>query len=129
MTPANLSHLKLWRGLGRILVAAMMVVSVLPMPRVIGAVPSGDKIGHALAFCGLVLFYAQIYPLQRDRWRCVLGAIAFGALIEIVQSFVPYRSAEFLDLAADTVGALGGLALASTPLGAVLRRWDPPRPA
>jgi len=129
MNPASLSHLKLWRGFGRFLILAMLVVSVLPMPRGIGAVPMGDKIGHALAFCGLVLFYAQLYPLRRDRWRCVLGAIAFGALIEVVQSFVPYRSAEFLDLVADAVGAVSGLLLASTPLGAVLRRWDSPRPA
>src|SRR3569623_3559744 len=129
MNPADLSHLKLWRGIGRILILAMLVVSVLPMPRGIGAVPLGDKIGHALAFCGLVLFYAQIYPLQRDSWRCVLGALAFGALIEVVQSIVPYRSAEFLDLVADSVGALSGLALASTPLGTVLRRWDSRSPA
>ena len=107
----------------------MVIVALLPMPPGIGAVPMGDKIGHALAFAALVLWYAQIYPLRGDRWRCVLGAIALGALIEILQSFTTYRSAEWLDLLADAVGASLGYGLAATPLGALLRRLDAPRPA
>ena len=124
MFPAPLAHLPWWRGLGRALVVAMLVVSLLPAPAFIGAVPQGDKLGHALAFAGLVLWYAQIYPQPRDRWRCALGALLLGALIELLQAFVPWRSSEWLDLVADGGGALLGVLLAATPLGAVLRRLD-----
>ncbi len=127
MNPLPLTHLTLWRGLGRALVVVMLVVALLPMPSAIAAVPLGDKLGHALAFAGLVLWYAQIYSRQDDRLRCVLGAIALGALIEVLQAFVPWRSAEWLDLAADALGAALGFTLAATPLGDLLKRWDAPR--
>lgn len=127
MTSLPLPHLALWRGLGRALVCAMLVVALLPMPPGLGAVPYGDKLGHALAFAGLVLWFAQIYPGSGDRLRCVLGAIALGALIEVLQAFVPWRSAEWLDLAADALGATLGFTLAATPLGNLLSRLDRPR--
>ncbi|MEO8673167.1 MAG: VanZ family protein [Tahibacter sp.] len=127
MSPNPLSHLTLWRGLGRTLVVSFVVVALLPMPSGIGAVPLGDKIGHFLAFAGLVLWYAQIYPALIDRCRCVLGAVALGALIELLQMSVPYRSAEALDLVADALGAGTGLLIAGTPLGRVLMRLDAPR--
>lgn len=117
-------HLSLWRGLGRLLIIAMLVIALLPMPALIGEVPNGDKLGHALAFAGLVLWYSQIYATRADRLRCVLGAIALGALIEVLQAFVPWRSAEFLDLVADALGATLGFTLAATPLGRVLSRLD-----
>ena len=129
MTPAALAHLRLWRFLGRLLLLAMLVTALLPMPAVIGRVPNGDKIGHALAFAGLVLWYAQLYPLRRDRWWCVVGAIGFGALIEVLQSFTTYRSAEWLDLAADSVGALFGFGVAQLGAGRILARLDRPRSA
>lgn len=124
MNSLPLPHLALWRGLGRALILAMIVVALLPMPPGIGDVPYGDKLGHALAFAGLVLWFAQIYPQSADRLRCVLGAIALGALIEVLQAFVPWRSAEWLDLAADSLGATLGFTLAATPLGGVLSRLD-----
>lgn len=130
MKPRSLRYLVFWRALGRALIVAMLVVALVPAPSAIGAVPFGDKIGHAVGFIVLVLWYGQIYYRMDDRWRCVAGAVALGGLIELLQALVPYRSADLLDLAADAVGALLGLALLQTPLGGVLSRLDrPPRAA
>jgi VanZ family protein len=47
--------------------------------------------------------------------------LAFGGLIEIVQSVIPGRSSEWLDLGADSVGICIGLVLMG-----LLRRWLAP---
>lgn len=124
MKPRSLRYFKLWRALGRALVVAMLVVALVPAPAAIGAVPFGDKIGHAAGFAVLVLWYGQIYDRGADRLRCVAGAIAFGALIELLQALVPYRSADLFDLGADALGAVLGLSLLQTPLGVVLSRLE-----
>ncbi len=77
-----------------------------------------DKVGHALAF-GLVAwtyFRAAMFlrPQSGTRTQMTIGffgAVFAGALLEVVQFFLPYRSAEFLDLVADAVGAAVPLAV------------------
>ncbi len=124
MQALPLRHLRLWRHIGHTLVIAMLVVSLLPAPRLIGVVPQGDKLGHALAFGALMLWYGQIYAGRRDRWRLALACVAFGLLIEILQAFVPYRSADWRDLAADALGVALSVLLLRTPLGGLLSRLD-----
>ena len=61
-----------------------------------------DKTNHLLAFSVLALLGFRAYP---GRWTVViLGLLAYGGLIEILQSFTPDRSAEWADLVADSVG-------------------------
>jgi VanZ family protein len=45
----------------------------------------------------------------------MLGLLAFGAAIEVVQAFVPGRSCEWEDLLADSVGIVAGV-LVTLPL-------------
>jgi hypothetical protein len=73
---------------------------------------SHDKLLHACAFGGLsVLFYrccGYFWPTLRSRWAIVgsVGfAAAFGAVLELIQARLPYRSMEFGDLVADVFGA------------------------
>ncbi|MDT7835281.1 VanZ family protein [Aquabacterium sp. OR-4] len=99
----------LWRSL---LCALLLLVSWLalnPMPP-----PSAnlgwDKLNHAAAFAALAFC--------TSRSRCGgmapgLGALlAYGALIELVQSVVPGRQGELADLVADGLGALAGWLIA-----------------
>lgn len=81
----------------------------------VGFVPT-DKLLHAAVFAGLTLFIARAVrfffahaTLAKCLWLGALGASLLGALLEVCQAFVPYRSADPLDWVADTVGA--GLAL------------------
>lgn len=118
-TPRPLRLFWLWRTAGRFLIAAALLIALLPAPKVIGSVAFGDKIGHLVAFAALMLWYAQLYA-GRDRWRCALALVGFGALIELLQALVPYRSADGWDLLADAVGVGVGLLLAYSRLGDAL---------
>ena len=83
-----------------VLVLALMPTDV-PMPSM-----GWDKSNHLLAFSVMALLGRRAYP---GRTMALLaGLLAYGALIEVLQSFTPNRSADWQDLVADAVGlALG----------------------
>lgn len=86
-----------------------------------------DKVQHLLGFAVLGLLADYSIPSARGaywRWQLPL-LLGYGALIEVAQSFVPYRSADLLDLAADAAGLLAYGAV--RPLLAMLwrPRWSP----
>jgi VanZ family protein len=65
-----------------------------------------DKSNHLLAFGVMTCLGCKAFP---QRLTIVQpGLLAYGALIEIMQSFTPNRSAEWLDLLADSLGILLG---------------------
>ncbi|WP_437780854.1 VanZ family protein [Sorangium sp. So ce1097] len=73
-----------------------------------------DKITHFFAFLGLEWLFelalAETAAASRRR-AAVAGSAGAGGLLELAQAALPYRSAEWLDLLADTLGALAGAAL------------------
>jgi VanZ family protein len=70
-----------------------------------------DKVWHAGAFGGVagllsrVLTFFGARGLPAARWAA-LTAVALGGLLEILQSFTPFRSADWADFVADSLGAL-----------------------
>lgn len=71
-----------------------------------------DKIAHALAFGLLaILTYqtAQSLPLKKGALFSFLFASLYGLLGEYVQSRIPSRQADILDVLADTLGAALGI--------------------
>jgi VanZ family protein len=75
-------------------------------------VPEGvplDKLEHLLAFGGFA-WVVELSLLELSAFRRRVLAVAMssscGLLLELVQSALPHRSAELLDLVADVLGAL-----------------------
>lgn len=114
-----------WRALPALLYSMGLfyggVIDVGPLPEIPHV--ATDKLLHAGAFGGLAGLLVFALPELATRRRQVIGAslsTGVGALLELVQSALPYRSAELLDLLADAVGAvLGALVFAWA-----LRRWE-----
>lgn len=69
-----------------------------------------DKANHALGFAVLAVLGLLAYPARTA--RMLLGLLAFGAAIEVLQSLTGYRTAEWLDLLADAAGLAIGWQLA-----------------
>ncbi|SDK66443.1 VanZ like family protein [Catalinimonas alkaloidigena] len=75
-----------------------------------------DKSAHMFVFSVLVLlaivgFKKQSQSLQlrlRATPVAILGSVAYGMLIEIIQSFIPERSFEWFDMLANSTGCLLG---------------------
>jgi VanZ family protein len=98
-----------WRWLLGALAVTVFWLALSPAP------PDGlntgwDKLNHAGAFAALTV--VAIFALPRPRWSLWLllgGLLCFGGAIEVAQSFIPTRSAEWGDLLADAVGMAAGV--------------------
>lgn len=85
------------------------------LPDVSWAPPGTDKLVHAALYCvlgGLLALAFAVASPMRGRGRIILAAfalgLAYGGFDELHQAFVPTRSPDLLDLAADALGlALG----------------------
>jgi hypothetical protein len=126
----KLRRAPLWRTAGICLLLFVLILTIMPtfwfwphgvdMLRAIGA---ADKWAHGIAFAGLTVWFAGQYH-RREYWRIAIGLLMFGILIELVQRMIGYRSAEWLDVAADLAGILVGLVIAATGLGGWSQRFE-----
>lgn len=80
--------------------------------------PGVDKVGHFGLFFVWSLFYfpelvvPEILLINEKPvrfWIVATNSLVLGILIEVAQSFMPYRSSEWLDLLADVLGSVTAL--------------------
>ena len=78
--------------------------------------PFKDKVGHSVLYCGLAwliawaLRRAHNLSLPKTLALATLIASAYGATDEYHQRFVPHRTCDVMDWAADTLGASAAVA-------------------
>lgn len=101
-------------------IVAVWILCLIPMPPSDNGFQYTDKLEHMAAyvlqsFCLLILF-------PRLRRKIVIGLLLQGATIEILQYFTGYRSAEWADMAANSLGVFLGLGLSLTPPGIWMTR-------
>ena len=68
--------------------------------------PDEDKLHHLVAFATLCVLACAGWSGRW--WQVCLPLSALGALIEVIQIYVPNRSADVADWAADTAGVILG---------------------
>jgi VanZ family protein len=101
-----------WQWLLFVMVGVVCYLAMAPHPPK-DADLGWDKLNHASAFAALALAGCFGFPgSRRAVLGVLLGLLALGGLIEIVQYFVPGRSCDWHDLLADTIGIICGAVLA-----------------
>ena len=121
-----LRHTKRWRLAGLVFLLGVLAATIMPATW-LWSLPGknllADKWLHFLTFLFLSVWFAGQYT-RGSYWRLVVGLIAFGVLIELIQRMISYRSAEWMDLAAD-VGGIGiGIGIAMAGLGGWSLRFE-----
>ena len=104
----------LWVAAAVLVTAAILIACFLPNVEVPGPpdVPL-DKVFHLLAFAAFTFAWRRAGTVQ---WGTLLAAVLLAALTEVGQAlFVPTRTGDVMDAAADLAGALLGLLLARRP--------------
>jgi hypothetical protein len=111
---------KLWFGLACIGLLALAIVSLIPVPDLGGS----DKFGHFISYALLSAYLSLLVEQRKSLWRVLSGLIAYGLLLEFMQSFTGYRSGDLADALANSLGAITGLAFYFSPLRRILRNVD-----
>ena len=110
---------RLWRVTLALLLCAVTYLALIPAPP--PQVSLGwDKLNHFSAFATLA---GLAFLSFAGAWlRIAVALLSYGALIEVLQSFTPTRTAEWGDLLADALGIAFGLLLSARVVATASRR-------
>jgi VanZ family protein len=109
-----------WLVLGWLWVAVVFYLSLMPDPPEPLSFDGVDKLEHAAAYLGLMLWFCQVVVERRTRIYLTAAFVTMGVGIEILQGLSGYRYFEYADMLANSMGVLIGWRLAHTRLGRVL---------
>jgi len=120
--PRPLRFSRLWQGIGWLMVAAVVWLSLTPEPPQ-PPTPwlAGDKAQHALAYASLTYWFRQAFP---PHWRWPAFFLLLGIGLEFLQGLGGVRTLDPVDMVANGLGVCLGLALSRTPLGGLLSKVD-----
>ena len=118
-----LRYARHWRLAGVVLLFVVLTLAMapaawfLPDSKRLGSwLLDADKWFHLLTFAFLAIWFAGQYR-PRAYWQIGIGLIVFGLMIEACQRLVDYRTADWIDVAADAAGITIGLVIATAGVG------------
>jgi len=121
ISPVRLKLHHVWFGCAYVLLLLVAIASLVPIPAESGG---NDKLMHLLTYALLSSWFSLIVAQSNSLFRVCIGLILFGVLIEVLQGMTSYRTAEFADAIANSLGVLVGLVFHFTPLHRLLRGVD-----
>jgi len=80
-----------------------------------------DKIFHALVYFFLALWFSGQYKVS---FTFFLVISLYGVLIEFIQYFIPYRSAELMDIFSNQIGVIAGVIFSTLSLGGWSKKFE-----
>ena len=110
----------LWLTIGWLLIALIWYLSLTPTPIPDMGMDNTDKVGHFLAYALLMGWFAQIYHQIKPRILLMTTFIIMGIAIEFVQGMTEYRSFQYADMLADSIGIFLALAITHGSLSRIL---------
>jgi len=110
---------RVWWALGALIVAAALVVCLVPTADVPTPLEWNDKVSHLAGHGTMAVYFAGLVP-RRSWWKIFVFLLLFGISIEFAQYYMHAgREGDPRDVLANSTGAALGLAAAR--LG--LARW------
>jgi VanZ family protein len=125
-----LQNAGLWRALSVVILILVLIAALSPgfwfftdRSNALSWFQNVDKWLHALTFVALSIWFAGLFD-KRAWWRIAIGLMLFGFVVEFFQLQVSYRTADWLDIAANTGGIIVGLTVATAGLGGWALRFE-----
>ncbi len=123
-TPAIMHYRTAWIMLGILYIAFILLASLAKVPQVNIPFSHTDKIIHSLMYFILVGWFVQLYKKKTMQLFILLAAVLLGLLIEIMQGMTSYRSFDYADEIANSIGAVCAFLLSGTFFTTLLSRFD-----
>ena len=115
----RLRWLAVWTVVGWLLLGSIVVFSLTPnFP--LKLMRQYDKVVHMLAYGGVMLWFAQLYPQRFARLFWALAFVGMGIGLEVAQGMSRYRHFDWWDAGATAVGVSLACALSFTRCGSIL---------
>jgi len=118
-----LRHARLWRVLSILILVLVLIAAMSPAfwffesrGKALSWFENADKWLHGLTFVVLSVWFSGLVE-KRRYWLVAFGLMLFGFFVEFCQLQVSYRTADWIDIAANTAGIIIGLAVALVGLG------------
>ena len=124
LTARHLKFAPVWITLGFLLIGFVCFMSVVSIPPPVKQFLLNDKLMHIGVYGCLMGWFSQIFRHDLTRLGLGIAFVAFGVGMEYVQSTVPARQFEFLDMIANTCGVLLAWALSYTWMGSILQWFE-----
>ncbi|MCP4388019.1 MAG: hypothetical protein GY802_06975 [Gammaproteobacteria bacterium] len=122
VTPRHgrLKLIRCWYLLGALMLLGVATLSLMPMPDV----GVGDKLSHVVTYIFLGGWFGLLAANRQVLGATVVGLMAYGILLELLQGMTTYRYAEWGDVVANASGILIGVLFYFTPLTRLLALVD-----
>lgn len=120
----NFKFSKFYLIFGWILILLVVLLSLSPESPKVTGFDQSDKLGHLVAYSTLMLWFANIYHGRKERASLILLFIAMGAVLELLQGLVGYRTFQYADMIFNTAGVFLGWLLARNWFGYFLLKLD-----
>lgn len=100
-----LRYHRYWLVIGWMLIVAVIYLSVTSHPPKL-PIKWFDKVGHFTAYFVLMGWFVQLYRAHRQRVLWALLFVGQGLTLEIVQGMSRWRTFDYWDAAANTLGVI-----------------------
>jgi VanZ family protein len=120
VSPPELKLIKIWYLLGGLMLLMVGAVSLMPLPDV----GVNDKFSHLVTYFVLGGWFGLLATNRVSLGWTIIGLIAYGMLIELLQGMTAHRYAEWGDVLANAGGTMAGILLYYSPLPRLLRFVD-----
>jgi VanZ family protein len=119
MKPA-LKLIKIWYLLGGFLLLMVGTASLMPVPDV----GVNDKFSHLVTYFFLAGWFSLLAANRASLGWTIIGLLAYGMLLELLQGMTTHRYAEWGDVLANASGIMAGILLYFSPLPQLLNYVD-----
>jgi VanZ family protein len=119
--PPDLHFRRFWQGIGWMMVAVVVWLSLAPHPPAPPSFLGWDKAQHFLAYGCLMFWFRQAFA---HHWRWPALLVILGVGLEWLQGFTDLRSSDPFDIFANSIGVAIGLLVAATPAGRLVAIAD-----
>jgi VanZ family protein len=120
LSPPGLKLARFWYLLGGLMLLLVGLVSLMPVPDT----GVNDKFSHLVTYFILGGWFGLLAASRVSLGWTIVGLIAYGMLIELLQGMTTHRYAEWGDVLANAGGTLAGILLYFSALPRLLRFVD-----